>query len=164
MKFKSFKDWFNSQESSAFTRARTAAFLGLGPKIASPFSRSTPPPAMVDKLVNDVEEDQPKKKKKKKKDKDKKDEAHHERMPDYSFDSFVRKLQQAKIDTDKDLADAEKTEKDLDKKLKAKKDQDKKDQTNDKKLRPFGNKDQSDSKDADEPNDKKPLDNRNRKK
>ena len=59
-----FKDWFYSQESSAFTRSRIAAFNGTGPMIASPFSHSTPPPFVAKKLLNELK---PKKKKRKKK-------------------------------------------------------------------------------------------------
>lgn len=94
-----FKDWFNSQESSAATRARTAAFWGLGPDIASPFSHSTPHPGMVDKLLSKL-----KKKKKKKK---KKLEENKGQVPDYSFDSFVKKLTNAKSNIEKDISDAE---------------------------------------------------------
>jgi hypothetical protein len=38
----SFKDWFNQHESSAFTRARREAALGLRPPMADFMSRSTP--------------------------------------------------------------------------------------------------------------------------
>ena len=40
----SFKDWFNQHESSAFTRARREAALGLRPPMADFASRSTPSP------------------------------------------------------------------------------------------------------------------------
>lgn len=103
----SFKDWFNSYESSAFTRSRTAAALGLGPKIASPFSRSTPSADTVEKLLNDLE-DKPKKKKKKKKNESSK--------PDYSFDNFFRKIIDTKKDIEKDIANAKSLEKELDQK------------------------------------------------
>jgi hypothetical protein len=61
MKFMSFNDWVLSKESSAFTRSRQAAALGLGPDIpdASMNSRSTASPWML--------EGKKKKKKKKKK-------------------------------------------------------------------------------------------------
>ena len=64
MKFMSFNDWILSKESSAFTRARNAAALGLGPPIpdASMHSRYTASPWMVEK---------PKKRKKKRKKKKK---------------------------------------------------------------------------------------------
>lgn len=108
-----FKDWFYSQESSASTRARNAAFLGLGPKIASPFSHSTPSPAMVDKLLDDLK---PKKKKKKKK--KKKLHENKSKTPDYSFDTFVKRMIQLEKDIKKDLKDADAKDKDLDAKEK----------------------------------------------
>lgn len=45
MKFKSFKEWMDVKETSAFTRARKAAAQGLGPSIpdASINSHSTAP-------------------------------------------------------------------------------------------------------------------------
>ena len=61
----SYKEWKALQkESSAFTRTRQAAALGLGPKIpaASVNSRSTGSPFQVCKIAGE----QPKKKKKKK--------------------------------------------------------------------------------------------------
>jgi hypothetical protein len=63
----SFKDWILAQESSAFTRRRRAAALGLAPPIpaAAVHSRSTAHPFEVEMLVN------PKKKKKMKKGKKK---------------------------------------------------------------------------------------------
>ncbi len=103
-----FKDWFNSQESSAATRSRTAAFLGLGPDIASPFGHSTPPPGMVDKLLSKL-------KKKKKKKKKKKLDENEGQVPDYSFDGFVKKLMNAKKDIDKDVEDAEEEDEELEK-------------------------------------------------
>ncbi len=62
MKFKSFKDWVVAKESSAATRLRWDAALGLKPPIpdASIHSHSTAVPWQVDKLSK-------KKKKKKKK-------------------------------------------------------------------------------------------------
>jgi len=116
----SFKDWLIAQESSAATRSRSAAFYGTGPKIASPFSHSTPPPGMVNKLLDDLDE-KPKKKKK-----DKKDEG-HEKMPDYSFDAFLQKVQKTKQEIDQDLINADKAEKDMDEKDKEKQDQEEKD-------------------------------------
>lgn len=106
-----FRDWFfDSQESSASTRARNAAFWGLGPPVASPFSHSTPHPGMVDKLLDDLK---PKKKKRKKK----KKVDENTRTPDYSFDSFVRKRSQEKeqeeFDRYKDLTDLEQYADDL---------------------------------------------------
>lgn len=47
----SFKDWVLAKESSAFTRARHAAALGIGPPIpdAAMHSRSTASPWMIKK-------------------------------------------------------------------------------------------------------------------
>lgn len=47
----SFKDWIITRESSAFTRTRQAAALGIGPPIpdASMHSRSTASPWMIKK-------------------------------------------------------------------------------------------------------------------
>lgn len=41
---KTFLDWLNSQESSAYTRSRRACAQGIGQcaSLGSPFSRSTP--------------------------------------------------------------------------------------------------------------------------
>lgn len=62
---KSFKDWVLARESSAFTRLRQNAALGLAPPIplASLHSRSTATPFQVEKLS--------KKKKRRKKNKKK---------------------------------------------------------------------------------------------
>jgi hypothetical protein len=127
---KSFKDWFVSQESSPATRSITAAYWGTGPKVASPFSHSTPNPGMVDKLLKDIDDeednDDDKKddKKKKKKKKEKVDE-NKGKAPDYSFDAFVRKAKAAKDETDKEIEDAEEKslemDRDFDKKEKDRK-------------------------------------------
>lgn len=71
MKFMSFNDWILSKESSAFTRARQAAALGLGPDIpdASMNSRSTASPWMIE---GKKKKKKNKKKKKKKSEKSKK--------------------------------------------------------------------------------------------
>ena len=59
----SFKDWVLTRESSAFTRLRQNAALGLAPPIpqASLHSRSTATPFQVEK----ISKRRPKKKKKK---------------------------------------------------------------------------------------------------
>ena len=66
----SFKDWILAQESSAFTRRRRAAALGLAPPIpaASVHSRSTGHPFEVEMLAK------PKKKRNKKRNKKRKEE------------------------------------------------------------------------------------------
>lgn len=80
----SFKDWFAARESSAFTRSRMMAALGLGPDIplAAINSRSTAPPWMTEKLT----------KKKKKKKKSKKIEEGKAQTPNYSFDDIISKI------------------------------------------------------------------------
>lgn len=156
MKLRSFKDWFASQESSAFTRSRNAAFWGTGPKIASPFSHSTPPPGMVDKLLSDIDEDDDKKKKKKKE--DKKDE-NHGRRPDYSFDAFVRKMQQTKKDIDKDIEAGDQSEKELEKQAKDKQDKEDREDKSKKPIFPFQKKKPQDEEKDEKDNlkDKKPA-------
>lgn len=72
MKLMSFKDWLQ-RESSAFTRARSAAARGLA--VATPnlisHSRSTIPPGELEGLLKHTKGDKKKKKKKDgKKDKD----------------------------------------------------------------------------------------------
>lgn len=106
---RSFKDWMMAQESSPFTRSRMAAFWGLGPKIASPFSHSTPVPAVAEKLVDDLKDDKKKSKHKdKKKDKDEDDdvsESKTPKTPNYSFDNW---LQQKKAEQEKNRNDIDK--------------------------------------------------------
>ena len=65
----SFKDWILAQESSAFTRRRRAAALGLAPPIpaAAVHSRSTAHPFEVEMLLK--KNRKPKKKRNKKKNK-----------------------------------------------------------------------------------------------
>lgn len=84
----SFKDWIAARESSAFTRSRRAAALGLGPDIpdAAIHSRSTAAPFEVEKLT-DKKKDDCKCKGKCKKCKDKKrkslDEARNTKIDDF---------------------------------------------------------------------------------
>ena len=67
----SFKDWILAQESSAFTRRRRAAALGLAPPIpaAAVHSRSTAHPFEVEMLVKTNKKPKSKKKRNKKKNK-----------------------------------------------------------------------------------------------
>lgn len=66
MKFISFKDWIITKESSASTRLRWDAALGLKPPIpaASIHSHSTANPWQVEKLINNKKRKKKKKKKK----------------------------------------------------------------------------------------------------
>lgn len=108
----SFKDWL---ESSASTRNKTAAALGLQPMYsADVFGHSTPAPWIVEKLT----------KKLKKKKKKTVSEGKAQR-PDYSFDTFIAKASKAAEDTDKELAQAEKEVGKIDKESEKKKDEDK---------------------------------------
>ena len=65
----SFKDWILAQESSAFTRRRRAAALGLAPPIpaASVHSRSTGHPFEVEMIVKANKKPKKKRKKRNKK-------------------------------------------------------------------------------------------------
>ncbi len=86
-----FKDWLNDkQESSAYTRSRRQAALGLGPEVFM-WSRSTPHPGEIE-LVN--------KRKKKKRKKRKKHMAESEDRPDYSMDKFLSSVDGLKRDLD----------------------------------------------------------------
>lgn len=65
MKFLSFKDWVIAKESSASTRLRWDAAMGLKPPIplASLHSRSTASPWQVEKLIGKKKRKKRKKKK-----------------------------------------------------------------------------------------------------
>lgn len=64
-----FKDWLiQYREASPLTRARDAYMRGTGVLRADFMSRSTPNPAVVDKLQKDLGKKKKKRKKKKKKD------------------------------------------------------------------------------------------------
>jgi hypothetical protein len=62
-----FSDWLKIRESSAATRLKRQAALGLAPPVADIFSRATPPPWQVDRLKSALKKSHSKKKKKKKK-------------------------------------------------------------------------------------------------
>lgn len=62
-----FEDWLKIKESSAATRLKTQAALGLAPPVADIFSRATPPPWQVERLTKALKKSHKKKKKKKKK-------------------------------------------------------------------------------------------------
>jgi len=89
MSFISFKDWMKQQESSAFTRLRRDAALGLKPPIspAAVHSRSTAHPFEVEQLTK-----KKKKKKKKKLDEDK--------VPDKHVDSWLAAVDKLKAALD----------------------------------------------------------------
>lgn len=115
----SFNDYLKTaSESTASTRAKKAAALGLGPDVADVFGHSTPPPWQVDKLL--------KKNKKSKKD----IQERKEMQPDYSFDRFVRKAASTSDQIDKEISKGDKESDQIDKKVSkeklSKKDQEKK--------------------------------------
>ncbi len=91
----SFKNWLKTQESSAFTRRRSAAARGLAPPIpdASLHSRSTCPPAELE-MVKD------KKKGKKKKKSKKKVVEESESKPDLHIDKWLSSVDNLKRDLD----------------------------------------------------------------
>jgi len=118
MKLRTLRDWITAKESSAATRSKTQAALGLGPtstSAASVFGRSTPPPWQVERLT------------KKKKGKGKGYKGHPEltvkndiwtipeedRSPDYTFDKW---LQSALVKA-QELSDAKKAAEEEDEKL-----------------------------------------------
>ncbi|MHA1948710.1 MAG: hypothetical protein ACW99G_03090 [Candidatus Thorarchaeota archaeon] len=112
MALSKFVDWLNQQdESSAFTRLRRDAALGLKPPIAaaSIHSHSTAHPFEVDKLDDMSSDNVPKKKKKKKKKKKSKKknewaswlEAKLEPKKNQQVDGWLSKIGQLKDDVEK---------------------------------------------------------------
>lgn len=95
-KLKTFKEFMAQRESSAFTRTRKQALLGLGPDIpdASLHSRSTAPPGLVDYAEK-------RKKGKKKKKKKKVEEAVKVTRPvNRQIDSWLDSVDKLKKDMD----------------------------------------------------------------
>jgi septal ring factor EnvC (AmiA/AmiB activator) len=111
----SFQEFMAARESSAATRSKTAAALGLGPDVADVFGHATPPPWQAEKLLKKL------KKKNKKKDSDIKDDVKESATPDYSFDKLVKKAASAAQEIDKELTQGEKDAEEIEKKIKNKK-------------------------------------------
>lgn len=61
-----FSDWVKIRESSAATRIKRQAALGLAPPVADIFSHGTPPPWQVERLTKALKRSHKKKKRKKK--------------------------------------------------------------------------------------------------
>lgn len=115
-----FQDWIIAKESSAATRSKTAAALGLGPDVASVFGHSTPPAWQTERLL--------KKLKSSKKGSNSELPGEEpaapkwylpEQSPDYSFDKWVGNLLKKKKETDEQKEKADKEEKEIDSKSKS---------------------------------------------
>jgi len=78
-----FSKWLKIRESSASTRLKTQAALGLAPPVADIFGHSTPPPWQVKRLMRSL------KKRKRKKKKSKIHEASKPKLVDRNIDSFL---------------------------------------------------------------------------
>ncbi len=85
-----FADWIKIKESSAATRIKTQAALGLAPPVADIFSRSTPPPWQVERLTKALKKSHKKKKKKKKK---KIQEATKAKLIDPKINAFMKSVE-----------------------------------------------------------------------
>lgn len=85
-----FADWIKIKESSAATRIKTQAALGLAPPVADIFSRSTPPPWQVERLTKALKKSHKKKKKKKKK---KIQEAAKAKLIDPKINAFMKSVE-----------------------------------------------------------------------
>jgi len=153
MKFKTLQDWITAKESSAATRSKTMAALGMGPtstSAASVFGRSTPPPWQVERLT-----------KKKKRGKGYKGYPEltvkndiwtipeEDRSPDYTFDKW---LQSALVKA-QELSDAKTAAEEEDEKLDKEIDAKSKD-TEEPELEPEQDTDQDHSQDQDKDDDK----------
>lgn len=104
MGFPDYIEWLRQHEASAFTRARHAAALGLGPPMApaAMFSRSTPEPWIVDKILSNLDSDglpkkRVKRKKRKKRKNKRKDE--HSQSPSYELDYTIDQYDAHDFDT-----------------------------------------------------------------
>lgn len=90
---RTFSDWLKMRESSAATRLKTQAALGLAPPVADIFSRSTPPPWQVERLTKSLKDShsagRKKKKKKKKSNKRSISEASKPMPVSRDLDSFI---------------------------------------------------------------------------
>lgn len=142
-----YKEWLGAQdESSAATRSKHAAAMGLGPDVADVFGHATPPPAIAAILLKKLGDPNHDKIKKPKKKKDSiplpesadltqqefmdllskklaqvKDLNEKAQIPNYAFDQFIKSAEKAKGDIDKEEKSADKKSKDLDKKAEDKK-------------------------------------------
>jgi len=83
-----FSDWLQIRETSASTRRRRQAALGLAPPVADIFSRSTPAPWEVERLTKSLKKSKKKKKHKKIEEAKKKQPIVHN-----DIDSFIKSVE-----------------------------------------------------------------------
>ncbi len=114
-----FQDWIIAKESSAATRSKNAAALGLGPDVASVFGHSTPPAWQTERLLKKLKS--PKKSNSKLPGEEPSAPKWYlpEQSPDYSFDKWVGNLLKKKKETDEQKEKADKEEKEIDSKSKS---------------------------------------------
>lgn len=121
-----FSDWLKIRESSASTRLKRQAALGLAPPVADIFSHGTPPPWQVDRLKSALKKSHAKKKKKKKKKKKNMvSEASKPQPINKSMDSFIVAIEKLvkdlwelrRIKKEKGIKDSKQKSKDLIKKV-----------------------------------------------
>lgn len=120
-----FSDWLKIRESSASTRLKRQAALGLAPPVADIFSHGTPPPWQVDRLKSALKKSHAKNKKKKKKKKNMVSEASKPQPINKSMDSFIVAIEKLvkdlwelrRIKKEKGIKDSKQKSKDLIKKV-----------------------------------------------
>lgn len=133
-----FQDWIVAKESSPATRSKTAAALGLGPDVASPFGHSTPPPWQAKRLLGKL----------KKNGKDSKLPGENPpkptwtipekvQNPDYSFDKWLKDVVKKTTELSDMRKSAEEEDDRLDKEIESRlKDKEKEDEKVTKKKNP----------------------------
>lgn len=120
-----FSDWLKIRESSASTRLKRQAALGLAPPVADIFSHGTPPPWQVDRLKSALKKSHAKKKKKKNKKKNMVSEASKPQPINKSIDSFIVAIEKLvkdlwelrRIKKEKGIKDSKQKSKDIIKKV-----------------------------------------------
>ena len=120
-----FSDWLKIRESSASTRLKRQAALGLAPPVADIFSHGTPPPWQVDRLKSALKKSHAKKKKKKNKKKNMVSEASKPQPINKSMDSFIVAIEKLvkdlwelrRIKKEKGIKDSKQKSKDIIKKV-----------------------------------------------
>jgi len=84
-----FSDWVKIRESSAATRLKTQAALGLAPPVADIFSHGTPPPWQVERLTKALKRSHKKKKRKKRRI----SEASASKLVNPNIDAFIKSVE-----------------------------------------------------------------------
>lgn len=84
-----FSDWVKIRESSAATRLKTQAALGLAPPVADIFSHGTPPPWQVERLTKALKRSHKKKKRKKRHI----SEASASKLVNPNIDAFIKSVE-----------------------------------------------------------------------